>query len=42
MVAVHTLIDAAESHGEGGGGEVLEGELQPLLVQAGRGVHIVL
>ena len=36
------MINAAEPHGKGRGGEVLEGQLQPLLVQAGRRVHIVL
>ena len=37
-----SLIDPAEAHGEGGGGEVLKGQLQSLLVQAGRTVHVIL
>jgi hypothetical protein len=36
------LVNAAESHCESGGGEIFEGEFQPLLVQTRRTVHIVL
>ena len=42
LIYLIALIDSAEAHGEGGGGEVLEGQLQALLVQAGRTVHVIL
>jgi hypothetical protein len=39
---LRALVNAAESHCESGGGEILEGEFQPLLVQTRRAVHVIL
>ncbi len=39
---LRALVNAAESHCESGGGEILEGEFQSLLVQTRRTVHVVL